>query len=506
MTAKPPLLDLGRLSEMSRAQGLIEIRSPEPATYDWRQTPPIEPFVIESRPEGLLVTPTLQRPGPAQTTVTISDGVATSQVRLRVHSVVETDLSDRRWPRPMKRKAVTAKLQQWARDTALVPDQLFDGDLDIRHLPVVEAKVTHVLERRRSDVVQAADRPDLRDAESGDGARTIVYEGPFEQCQVELPPWQPFSRRCIDKNSFTDIQCTAGDAQNRVVCAKCKGTTRLPCPRDQKCGACRGTGWVVRSGQNVACAQCSGVGRRTCSTCLGVGSRGCDGCSDGKVVCPRCGGDGQYVRYRASQVVRVVEVEQSRSDWPEPGLSLLDDDFVPLVVEGPSGVEVLPPALRDTWSQWVENELSTWREGEVMRKLELRMAPAVIVRYQRGRKTETALLVGDRVKAPRARRPGGWQVGRRIGARMSELSAEEPVQEGLLNLRTRLRGLAETIQDMSDGDPTLARCGATGTKTPRRVSRPTGSRPKRRRGLSADRVRGRRPISGPVDVAVPVSH
>jgi hypothetical protein len=188
LAAMPPLLDLGRLSETSRAQGRIEVRAADPAGYDWRQSPPIEPFSIEARPEGLLVTPTLVRPGPAEATVAISDATAITQVRLRVHAAVETDPAHGRWPRPPKRKAVTAMLQQWARDTALVPDQLFDGDLEIRHQPVVEARVTHVVERRRSDVVQAADRPDLNDAETGDGARTIMYEGPFDQCQVELPP------------------------------------------------------------------------------------------------------------------------------------------------------------------------------------------------------------------------------------------------------------------------------------------------------------------------------
>ena len=101
-----------------------------------------------------------------------------------------------------------------------------------------------------------------------------------------------------------------------------------------------------------------------------------------------------------------------------------------------------------------------------MRKFELRMAPAVIVHYQRGRKQETALLVGERVKAPRARRPGGWQVGRRIGARVSELSAEEPVQEGLLNLRTRLRGLARDDSGHERWRPNLGALRRDRTETP----------------------------------------
>lgn len=383
----PPALSFGKVTVATRVEGYLDVTAG--GTVVGFDMDPADGLTVTVRDGRLVVALDTAVPGrrAAIVTVTTSDGRA----EVPVHAIVSAR-GRRAWP-ARRRDAVRRALRDWAAKRWSVPDRLFDGDLVVRDRSVVRLEVTHVREHRSFTERSGPWKSDgVWTTESRSWAR------------VPNVAWEAGGVTSVPVDSVKVVTCPECDEHHRVTCGKCDGRRTVKCPETMRCDVCRAV-----AGRQATCEACHGRGRVTCARCSGSGHRTCTTCADGRVNCPRCGASGKYVDYELEQVRREV-VTRSTLEWVgESAAKLVDDDFVPLAMLGPTGLDLVPESVRERLVRWLDSELSQWGDDEVMRRVRLSVAPVAAVEYGRG---ATAYVIGGRVQAPRAALHGLRTLGR----------------------------------------------------------------------------------------------
>jgi hypothetical protein len=387
----PPVLSFGKVGPWVRVEGRVEVHTMGDEDFRMGLDPP-RAFLVERFSDGIAVSPRDDLTGEHRATLAITSGPRCKEVELGAAIAAEPDDVLPEWP--LRGEEDTRPiLQEWARKHRLVPSDLFDGQLHVTYQPVVRASVTHVRESRTSEKHSFPKPPD----------RSQTYSGSIEDVRVNFPPWAEGNWAGALKGSVVSAMCQACDNDHRVFCRSCRGSTKLSCPTDELCPLCSGTKTVRRGEERARCPDCSGRGRLTCRICGGSGIRQCDQCADGKVPCPQCGGNGETFVCEWGEVRRSVSVGRTQTDWSHAEFQLEESDFVQLAVAGSTCLDLIPSDKRAELSEWLEMELAIWQPKEMLRRVQLSVAPVTVTSYKPGRREFRALVVGTRVEAPGAK-------------------------------------------------------------------------------------------------------
>lgn len=352
-------------------------------------------FSARSAGDAVVVRLSAAEPGAHRGSVQVGD--ADNGCTISVEADVAPEPSDLlpEWPRLPTEPEVHEALRQWARTKLMVPSSLFDTDLRISAGDVAALQVTRVTEARTVEQTEAPDLP------SGG-----THAGPVSQVVTGIAPWEDGDWEAVLDGSARTVMCPDCDDQNLIWCATCKGRGRTSCATTDMCSACLLKSAAYREAH--PCQVCGGSRKVPCSRCGGSGERKCPECRAGKVVCPRCGGDGRFSQYK-----RVVVSRRVTCDWAYAGSEYSGsnadaaENLQPLVMRGRSGLDEVPEPARAKLDEWLKSTLSAWTAEEVLRKVELWVAPIVCVEYLDGDSWQEAFLLGPTrtVRAPAAVRP-----------------------------------------------------------------------------------------------------
>jgi hypothetical protein len=290
-----------------------------------------------------------------------------------------------------------SRLAAWARRRRTVPDDLFDGPLEVRDASVTTLLVTRLLERREERPVVVTTPP----------VTLAVYQAPLERVEVGYQGWGAHRWEGLRDGSLRPVQCAACAATGQVVCTFCNGRGSLVCWPRQVCRWCGGSGRgrrLLRGSFTPNCARCAGSGQQVCVRCRGSGWRPCQLCAGGWVRCPVCAGSGMQVEYLHGQVRFWPELAEITFGDPRPlGRGARSHQRRRGQATRPGELPGLPPEIAGRADQ----ELARWPQGQVRVKVEVLVLPAAEVTWDDAGQARTAWLLGEELApvVPDARKP-----------------------------------------------------------------------------------------------------
>ncbi len=295
------------------------------------------------------------------------------------------------WPAPPDEAEAREALRQWARSKRLVPNELFDGPLVIEQASAAKLAVTRLIEHRSEGHVTVP---------SNAGRPTSTYSLSIEG--VELPPpvgFEPTSWQFILEGSEQASDCPSCQS-GQVRCGWCQGAGRTPCSPTQNCSSCFGKGQTYNGER---CSSCAGRGTVQCTKCGGSGWKMCLPClGQGYTKCGKCEGTGVLVSYVLGSIERAPETDEVLLPPPQE-VKPKDDEWESF---GPFQGVVAPDGLPEEAREQVAAKLEQKPEGELLRKLDVKVLPVFRVSHEWEEATRNAFLIGksQRVEAPGARR------------------------------------------------------------------------------------------------------
>src|SRR5262245_7363766 len=280
---------------------------------------------------------------------------------------------DAPWPPVPGEHQARLALASWARRALLVPDALFDGDLEVQDASVARLTVTRVLQQVTETRMWTAGMPPALPEYEDDAAAAAGTHRGFEAHR-----WEGIRAGSVNKRS-----CSTCGGDGRLRCSVCSGSMFERCPPFEACRICRGSGRQHRRStlRRAPCDVCNARGVVPCPACGGMGRRLCSACTDGNTGCQRCRGYGRVTEYVLAVVERTVtsEVvpvgdEAPFRDGAEPGYRRLATLTGYRPLEGmPAPVDA---ALREVLGAAVP--------GQLRQKVEVEALLALRVGYRRG--------------------------------------------------------------------------------------------------------------------------
>jgi hypothetical protein len=291
---------------------------------------------------------------------------------------------------------IRARLASWARRRPLVPDDLFNGELELTDGSAARLVVTRIVEEvSETRMWTPAERLALP-AYSDDPAKAAGDHRGWEQSR-----WEG-----VREGSVRPRTCTGCGGDGRLHCPRCTGSMFEQCQPFEPCRVCQGTGRRARVRGEPArpvCEVCNGRGMVPCPSCGGMGRRPCTGCTDGHIGCKRCRGYGRLTEYVQAVVERRPDVEQvvvgeaARLDGVSDGFRHLATltRFRPI------------PGMPDDVGEVLRVVFEERQPGQIRQRVEVSVLPAVQVGFRDRGARRTAWLVGDDgiVHVPRRRWP-----------------------------------------------------------------------------------------------------
>jgi hypothetical protein len=301
------------------------------------------------------------------------------------------------WPVPPPDHEVRERLRAWARGRRTVPDDRFDGRIEVHDASVARLVVTRMVQTvTETRMWTPAERPPLPE-----------YSGDPAKAAGEHHGWGAGRWIGVRAGSIRPRSCSGCGGDGRIACQHCSGTMFQRCEPFEQCQVCSGTGrrYLRRTSLiRTVCEMCNGRGGVPCSFCGGMGRRPCASCTDGHARCQRCRGYGRVTEYMQAVVERIPRSEQHDIGEADRLAARNADGFTRLAtLTRWRTIRGLPEPVEAA----VRHALDAREPGQIHQKVELDVLQALRVDYWPAgthATRRTVWLVGDEVR-PSA---GNW--------------------------------------------------------------------------------------------------
>jgi hypothetical protein len=308
----------------------------------------------------------------------------------------DLDLAEPAWPVHPPGEVIRARLASWARRRTLVPDDLFNGELELSDASAARLVVTRIVEEvTETRMWTPAERLTLKE-----------FSGEPAKAAGEHRGWEETRWEGVREGSVRPRTCTGCGGDGRLPCPRCTGSMFEQCQPFEPCRICQGTGRRPRARGEPArpvCEVCNGRGMVPCPSCGGMGRRPCGGCGDGHVGCKRCRGYGRLTEYMHAVVERRSDAEQVEIG----GAARLDG-----VADHYRHLATLTryraiPGMPDDVGEALRVVFEERQPGQIRQRVEVSVLPAVHIGFRDRGLRRSAWLVGDdgEVRVPRRRWP-----------------------------------------------------------------------------------------------------
>jgi predicted Ser/Thr protein kinase len=186
------------------------------------------------------------------------------------------------WPVEPTEQEARGALAAYARRHWLVPDSLFDGDLQIADRSRIWLQEQWIEESRGE--TWEGPLPGSAPVELD----LPKYSGPIQQLGALPITWRDQHWKGLRRDSIVVARCNCADG--KIRCPRCEGHGSI------RCRACRGN-------NSSDCDSCRGRGWQPCPT---------KGCTGGHIRCPTCEGHLRYTLYMTGTIDQVLHAT------PEP--------------------------------------------------------------------------------------------------------------------------------------------------------------------------------------------
>ena len=164
--------------------------------------------------------------------------------------------------------------------------------------------------------------------DTNDGEYEITETKECENCHgkgvVNIPCSRCGGTGRIDQQYYQEgtvrVPCSSCGGTGGFVCTHCNGTNRHNCEEcsgrgQRRCDICHGRCTISMPGIGItSCPTCSGSGMITCFHCNGRRILECGYCTDGKVMCKVCWGNGYRNASASESGTRQIECEQCEGE------------------------------------------------------------------------------------------------------------------------------------------------------------------------------------------------
>jgi TIR domain len=393
LTVRPKFIDLGSMQQSGIYHAFIEVDTGADNDHSWGYEVSGDPIEATRHDRGIILSVTLH-PGEFHSAVTVKSRDGESRVAVSGNITpqsagLEGDLLAASLARASADSApgitpdeARAALRDWLSEQPELPEDLFDGDLEIVNATSIRARVSHVFEVRQEATFEALNPP------------ANTYE---EIDHVRMPiRWKDQAWIGLLPGSKSQIPCKQCKEKGTVPCVQCSGQGGQNCSPTASCTSCSGTGVQASSASSsTKCWSCRGAGFAKCRKCDGAGRIECAKCKGyGALRCSHCQGSGEVTRYVQGSVTHSLKEDVIRTGETDASvlavINAREADYEAMAL-----TKELVGKLPAGHQTFLSEELSKPpKPGELARSAQLDLLQAASIRYRYGDFYGSAQLVG----------------------------------------------------------------------------------------------------------------